>query len=320
MASDYYGELGVARTATADEIKKAYRKLVTKLHPDKHPGDKRGEARFKAVNSAYQVLGDAQKRALYDEFGEDGLREGFNPDMARAYASNVRARGAGGAGGRGGRGFNFEDMFTGDRGPGLGDLFGDLFGGRGAGRPGRAGGAGLRGSDVASEVTVDFRDAILGAELALTVQDGGSPITVRIPPGAVDGDRVRVPGHGAPGPFGGPAGDLVLSIRVKSHPHFERKGLDLYLDLPISVAEAYRGAKVRVPTSEGSVQLTIPKHAQSGQMVRLKGKGVTRKKEVGDLYVRFMIQLPQADHRDVEKAIAELEKYTKLDLRIGIEF
>lgn len=316
MASDYYGELGVARTATVDEIKKAYRKLVTKLHPDKHPGDKRGEARFKAVNSAYQVLSDPKKRALYDEFGEDGLREGFNPDMARAYGAPGRGRG--GAGGV--RGFNFEDMFAGaqrgGRGPNLSDLFGDLFAGRGGVR----GGTGPRGSDVGSEVTVDFRDAVLGAELTLTLQDGSAPVTVRIPPGATDGDRLRLAGHGAPGPYGGPPGDLVLAIRVRPHPHFERKGLDLHLDLPISVAEAYRGAKVRIPTPEGSVQLTVPKHSQSGQVMRLKGKGVTRKKEVGDLYVRFMIQLPQADHRDVDKAIGELEKFTKIDLRTELEF
>jgi curved DNA-binding protein len=314
MPSDFYADLGVPKTATADEIKKAYRKLAGKLHPDKNPGDKRAETRFKTVNRAYQTLSDPQKRSLYDEFGEEALREGFNADAARAYRAGPSGFGGGG-------GFHFEDMFThggGRRGVGgLGDLFGDLF--QGAGRqPGR--GAGLKGSDIGSEVTVDFREALLGAELHLTLQDGGAPITVRIPPGADDGDRLRVPGHGAPGPFGGANGDLVLAIRVRPHPYFERKGLDLYLDLPISVGEAYRGAKVRIPTPEGDVTLTVPKKTQSGQQLRLKGKGVHRKKEQGDLYVRFSIRLPASESKDVERAIDELERHTKEDLRAGIEF
>ncbi len=314
MPNDFYSELGISHGASPDEIKKAYRKLAGKLHPDKNPGDKRTEARFKSVNRAYQVLSDQKKRALYDEFGEEGLRDGFNPEMARAYGFGQATRGRGAPGGA--RGFNFEDMFAGGRGPNLSDLFGDIFSGRG----GQRGQSPMRGSDVASEVTVSFRDAVLGAELSLTVQDGGAPVTVRIPRGADNGDRVRVAGHGAPGPFGGPPGDLVLAIRVEPHPFFERRGLDLTLDLPISVAEAFKGSKVRVPTPEGSVQLTVPKHAQSGQLVRLRGKGVQRKKEVGDLYVRFLVRLPDTENRDVERAIADLEKYTKLDLRQKIEF
>jgi curved DNA-binding protein len=316
MPTDFYADLGVPKSANADEIKKAYRKLASKLHPDKNPGDKRAEARFKTVNRAYQTLGDPKKRSLYDEFGEEALRDGFNADATRAYQQGQTRHG-----GYSGGGFHFEDMFAGGgRGGGvggLGDLFGDLF--QGGGRPtGR--GVGMKGSDIGSEVTVDFREALQGAELHLTLQDGGSPITVRIPAGADDGDRVRVPGHGAPGPFGGANGDLVLAIRVRPHRYFERKGLDLYLDLPINVAEAYRGAKVRIPTPEGDVTLTVPKRAQSGQQLRLKGKGVHRKKDQGDLYVRFLVRLPDSDSKDVERAIDELERHTKDDLREGIEF
>jgi curved DNA-binding protein len=320
MATDFYGELGVSRTASADEIKKAYRKLAAKLHPDKNPGDKKTETRFKAVNRAYQALGDAKKRALYDEFGEEALREGFNAEAARSYRDAQVRFGRGGAGrgspggGAGGR-FGFEDMFTQPRGGGLGDIFGDLFqGARGAAR-----GGGVKGSDIASEVTVDFREALRGAELNLTLQDGGSPITVRIPPGADDGDRLRVAGQGAPGRFGGAHGDLVLAIRVRPHPWFERRGIDLHLDLPITVGEAYRGAKVRIPTPEGDVTLTVPKRAQSGQALRLKGKGVRRKKEVGDLFVRFLVKLPDSESRDVEQAIDELERHMNKDVRDGIE-
>jgi curved DNA-binding protein len=321
MATDFYGELGVSRTAAPEDIKKAYRKLAAKLHPDKNPGDKKTEARFKLVNRAYQTLSDPKKRALYDEFGEQALREGFNAEAARAFQNGQVSFGRGashgaGMGGGSGGGFHFEDMFTRSRGGGLGDLFGDLFqNGRGGSR-----GAGIKGSDIASEVTVDFHEALNGAELNLTIQDGGAPVTVRIPPGADDGDRLRVAGHGAPGPFGGASGDLVLAIRVRPHPWFERRGIDLHLDLPITVGEAYRGARVRIPTAQGDVTLTVPKRAQSGQVLRLKGKGVRRKKEVGDLFVRFLVKLPDADSRDVERAIDELERHMKKDVREGIQF
>ena len=167
---------------------------------------------------------------------------------------------------------------------------------------------------------MDFASALRGIELRLRVQDGGDEVTVRVPPGAGDGDRVRVPGHGAPGPYGGPAGDLVLVIRVQPHPHFERRGLDLHLDLPITVAEAYRGAKVRVPTPTGDVSLTVPRHAQSGQVVRLKGRGVQRKKETGDLYVRFLIKLPDGESQELEQAVDVLERATTGDVRAGIGF
>lgn len=316
MANDFYGELGVSRSASADEIKKAYRKLAAKLHPDKNPGDKKIESRFKSVNRAYQVLSDPKKRSLYDEFGEEALREGFNADAAREYAY-MRARGGRRAGGipGGGASFRVEDIFGGGRAAsGFGDIFGDLFQNvRGAQR-----GAGPKGPDIASEVTVGFLDALRGAELNLTLQNGSEPITVRIPPGADDGDRLRVPGQGAPGAFGGAPGDLVLAIHVQPHPWFERRGIDLHLDLPITVGEAYRGAKVPIPTPEGTVTLTVPKRAQSGQVLRLKGKGVRRKKEVGDLFVRFLVKLPDTDSRDVEQAINELERHMKKDVREGI--
>jgi DnaJ-class molecular chaperone len=321
MPTDFYAELGVSRSASADEIKKAYRKLAAKLHPDRNPGDKKTETRFKAVNRAYQTLSDPKKRGLYDEFGEPSTHESFNAEAARSYQNAQRSGFGGMGGGMGGGGIHFEDMFArggrGGGGVGLGDLFGDLFQG-GGGRSAR--GAGIKGSDIGSEITVDFRDALLGSELKLTLQDGGEPVTVRIPPGADNGDRLRVPGHGAPGPFGGANGDLVLAICVRPHPNFERRGLDLYLDLPITVAEAYRGAKVRIPTPKGDVTLTVPKHAQSGQRLRLKGKGVERKKEVGDLYVRFLVRLPDSDSQDVEHAIDELERHMSDDVRAELAF
>lgn len=314
MAADFYEVLGVQRSASEDEIKKAYRKLAAKLHPDKNPNDKKAEAKFKTVNNAYQVLSDAKKRKLYDEFGEEGLREGFDPNMARAYRRGGGRRGNGGNG-NGGHTVSFEEIFGGGGG-GVGDFFGDLFGG------GRRGGrrTAQKGSDVASVVTVDFKSAVLGASLAMRLQEGGETVTVRIPPGADDGDKVRVPGHGAPGLVGGPPGDLILEIRVTPHPRFERDGLDLKLDVPVTIGEAYRGAKVRVPTPYGAVTLTVPKRAQSGQIVRLAGKGVKRGKKEGDLYVRFQVKLPTGESPDIERAVDLLDKATGVDVRTGLEF
>ncbi len=312
MATDFYKELGVSRSATADEIKKAYRKLAGKLHPDRNPGDDAAEARFKRVNRANQVLSDKEKRALYDEFGEDGLREGFDADAYRAY------RRAASPGGRVhyGQGVNLEDLFRGGGGGqagGFGDLFGDMFSGGRAARTPRRGGA-----DVQSEVRVGFADAIRGVTLKLRVQDAAEAVTVRIPAGAGHGDKVRVKGHGAPGP-GGSKGDLILMISLEPHKFFERDGLDLYLDLPITVPEAYLGGKVRVPTIDGHVTLTVPKGAQSGQVVRLKGKGVKRKDKIGDLYVRFLVRVPDERTPEVKAAVETLASVDKTDdVRAGI--
>jgi len=318
MPADFYKELGVARGASDDEIKKAYRKLAAQLHPDKNPGDKKTEARFKNVNRAYQALSDTEKRKLYDEFGEEGLREGFNSAAARSYRSGPMPGGYRTRRGGGG-GVNVEDLFSSpgeSPGGGIGDLFGDLFS-----RSGRRGSSsGMKGSDIASEVSVDFISALRGAELKLRLQDGGDEITVRVPPGAGDGDKVRIPGHGAPGAYGGPPGDLILNIRVSKHPHFERSGLDLYLDLPITVGEAYRGAKVRVPTPDGAITLTVPKHAQSGQIARLKGRGVKRKTDQGDLYIRFQIKLPVGQSDEIEEAVNTLEAAMTGDVRADVHF
>lgn len=313
MAGDYYSELGVGRDASVDDVKKAYRKLAAKHHPDRNQGDASAEEKFKTVTRAHEVLADTEKRALYDEFGEEGLRAGFDPDAARAFRHGTGRVRSGGV--------NFEDLFRGGGGAGggggggIGDMFGDLFGGgRGRGRREQQ-----RGADLASQVTVDFADAIKGATLKLVLQDGGEPVTVRVPMGAKNGDRVRVRGHGAPGPSG-VQGDLVLTIVVRPHPYFERDELDLYLDLPITVGEAYFGGKVPVPTPGGIVTLTVPASARSGQVMRLRGRGVERQGNKGDLFVRFLVRLPEEESDEIEAAVNTLQEHTKENPRSGLYF
>ena len=309
MATDLYKDLGVSRGASQDEIKKSYRKLASQYHPDRNPNDKGAEERFKAINRAHQVLGDASKRALYDEFGEIALREGFDAEAARAYS---RARSP--FGGRpGSGGFSFEDILGGNGG-GIGDIFGDMF--RGGQRSARRA---TKGADVTSEVTIDLLSAIRGTQIMMSA-GGSGEIQVRIPPGAGDGDKVRVAGHGLPGQMGGAAGDLIISVRVEQHPHFERDGLDLKLDLPLTPGEAFDGAKVTIPTPDGDVTLKVPKSTQSGQVTRLRGKGVQRKGKTGDMYVRFLVRLPQTASKAVTKAISELDAAMtdEAPLRAGI--
>jgi curved DNA-binding protein len=316
MAESFYDVLGVSKTADADEIKKAYRKLAKDLHPDKNPGNKKKEDRFKKVNQAFDTLGDAKKRALYDEFGEEGLREGFDAEKVRAYKQWSTQQPAGGVrGGDGfGQGVRLEDLFGNARGStDASDMFGDLFG-----RASRRRGP-MKGHDLESEVTIDFASALRGTTIELRQRDGSAPVTVRIPAGADEGSRVRIAGHGGPSPNAGPAGDLILVIHVQPHPSFRREGDDLHLTLPITIAEAYKGAKVKVPTIEGSVALKVPPKSQSGSVVRLRGKGVARKgHEQGDLYVHFEVQIPTSDDAKVSSLVDEIEKLQTEDPRAKI--
>lgn len=318
MAEDFYSVLGVPRNADADAIKKAYKKLARDLHPDKNPGDKGKEARFKAVNRAYEVLGDANKRKLYDEFGEDALREGFDADKARAYRQ-WQQRGGNGFGG-GGR-VSLEDLFGGAVPGGSvhfdvegGDPFADLFG-----RARRPRGP-VKGRDVEQELHVDFASAVRGTTLQLRAPGAREAVTVRIPPGADEGSRVRIPGQGLPSPNGGPNGDLFLIVHVEPHPLFKREGDDLHLEVPITVSEAVKGAKVKVPTFDGPVAVKVPPETQSGTVLRLRGKGVARKgRDPGDLYVRFMVHVPKGASPELLRLVEELAAHEDTTLRDGLK-
>jgi len=322
MAEDFYGVLGVAKTADADAIKKAYRKLAQKLHPDKNPGNKQAETKFKSVNHAYDVLSHDDKRKLYDEFGEEGLREGFDAERVRQYKQwqsqpgSGRARGGYGGGG-GEQTVNLEDLFGGAAGGGsISDLFGDVIG-----RGGRRARGPMKGNDIGAETTIDFVSAVRGTSLELRAQNSSTPTVVRIPPGASEGSRLRIAGQGEPSPNGGPAGDLILIVHVQPHPFFKREGLDLHLDLPVTITEAYRGAKVKVPTPSGDVSLKVPEGTQSGGSLRLRGKGVTMKgKEPGDLYVHFQVRSPTTRSDEIGALIDKLGELSPDDPRSLIKF
>ncbi len=329
MAEDLYSVLGVKRTASAGEIKAAYRKLAAKLHPDKNPGNKSAEAKFKRINQAYQVLSDAKKRSLYDEFGDVALSDNFDAERARAYQRWAGARGGGGrGGGPSGQAFDLEDLLGGfagrsaGGGGGFGDLFGDLFGrARGSAARGGRGAAAMPVPDVESELTIDFVSAVRGTTAELQIEGRDEPVTVRIPPGATEGSKLRIKGEGAPSPYGGGRGDLILHIRVRPHPSFRMEGPDLHVDVPVTVGEAFFGAKIRIPTPDGFVNLKVPAGAQGGQAVRLRGKGVARPgKAAGDLYVHFQVKVPTTQAADAKEAVQLLERYADTGLRDKLVF
>jgi len=316
---DFYKILGVSRDVSPEDLKKAYRKLAKELHPDRNPDNKSAEERFKGVSAAYAVLSDGEKRKLYDQFGEMGLREGFDPEAYQAAA-----QGAAGYGG-----FDFGDIFGGQSrgrgGGGRGAHFEfnleDLLGGTGPGR-GAYVRAPRKGAELHSEVTVDFRDAVLGCtkELNLRSAEGERSLKVRIPAGVRNEGKIRLRGQGGPGSQGGPSGDLVLEVKVRKHPYFSIRGKELHVRVPVTPLEAYSGAKVSVPTPEGSVQLSIPAGSQTGSKLRLRGKGIREKgQKAGDLIARVEVVLPSGHSDEVEEALKAVQDAFHEDPRKDLE-
>jgi len=288
--ADPYSTLGVAKGASDAEIKSAYRKLAKELHPDRNKDNPKAAEKFSDATKAYDLLSDKMKRAQFDrgEIDADG-----NPAMPFGYGGGgFRGDPRGAQGGFGGDGADFADIFEG------------LFGGRAGGGP--FGGFGGRqapppkGANVAYRLSVSFIDAATQAPQRITLADGGT-IDLKLPAGVETGTQMRLAGKGQPGPGGN--GDGIVTITVKDHPFFERDGANIRLDLPVTLTEAVKGAKVKVPTVDGPVMLSIPAGSTSGKVMRLKGKGFSQKGGGrGDQLVRLMVDLP-GDDADLAKLV-----------------
>lgn len=310
MPRDPYEVLGVSRSATAEEINKAYRKLSKKYHPDRNPGDKTADANYKEVQSAHDILGDANKKAQYDQFGFAGSQTGF-PGGAGGFPGGGFP-GAGFPGGAGGMPFDpaaaqqLFDLFGGGMGGGGGNVdLNDLFGGgprrktRGQ-RPRRA-------EAVESEVTVPFDVAANGGSVAMEID--GHRIDVKVPAGIEEGKKLRVPAAATGG------SDVLLKVKIAPHPYFRREGSDIFLDVPVSIAEAVLGTKVDVPTLDGTkLTVTVPPGTSGGKKLRLRGKGIAG----GDQYLVFKVEVPagKVDDRSRE-LIEEFAKRNPQTVRAG---
>jgi curved DNA-binding protein len=314
MARDYYEVLGVARTATADEIKKAHRKAARKFHPDMNKNNPAATEKFKEIQEAYDVLSEPQKRQNYDQFGHAGVNAG--PAPSGGSDPFRRARGGGGSTWQANPNVTVEDFDFG--GGNYSDMFEQLFGGnrRGAGRGSRAAPPPQqRGQDIEHPVTLTFEQAARGSMLPLQINRDGNieTIEIKIPAGVKDGSRIRIKGKGQQG--NGDPGDLYIITAVQAHPYFRREGLDVYLELPVSVYEALLGTKVEVPTLDGPVSLTIPPGTGAGAKLRIKARGIARGEEKGDQYVQIKVAVPK-DLDDQDKAAIEaLEKKHPLNAR-----
>jgi DnaJ-class molecular chaperone len=263
LARDPYQELGVSRTATADEIRKAFRKLAKQHHPDANPGDKKAEDKFKLVSAAFDIVGDAEKRKKFDlgQIDADGRET---------------SRGFGGQ-------------------PGPGPFNAGPFGG---GQPG-GGGFSAKGSDIKARLDIDLEDAIKGGKKRVAFSDGRT-IDVTIPTGAQEGQTLRLKGQGSPGRGG--QGDALIELSIKPHPIYRREGEALVMDLPISIPDAVLGGKIEAPTPDGNVMLNVPKGSNSGQTLRLKGRGMPDAKgKRGDLLAKLVVTLPETVEEDLEK-------------------
>jgi len=286
LEKDYYAALGVSKTASDKEIKKAFRKLAREFHPDNNPDDAVAEARFKEINEAYDTLSDADERKEYDHAREMGYFVG-DPGGRQQYVRVEDLFGGQRAAGGGG----FQDLLG-----GLGDLFGQGGGRQYQPRP-------TPGRNLQADLSLSFHDALAGATKTVSVD--GRNIKVKVPKGISDGTRVRLAGKGEPGSAGGPAGDLFVRVHVAEHPIFERSGKrDLKIDVPVTFTEAALGAVVQVPTLDGTTKIRVPAGTQGGTVMKVSGKGVETANKTGDLLVTLRVNVP-TDLSETEKELLE---------------
>jgi curved DNA-binding protein len=307
--SDYYKTLGVSRGASKDEIQKAYRQLAKKFHPDLNPDDKTAKKKFQEVQQAYDVLSDEKKRQMYDQFGPEfeNIRQGptgGGGQMPPGWEGVDFSQFGGPGGGAGGASAaDIEELLRQFTGGGFHGGVGESFGpsprrrGRKSTQP---------GADVVHEVEIPFAKSIEGGEVVIRLRRPSGEVetlTVKIPPGIESGKTIRLRGQGEPAPGSGPAGDLLVTIRVAPHPFFSRDGMNLHVRVPVTVGEAALGAKVDVPTPHGTITMTVPPGTSSGKRIRAKGYGVRTKDGTrGDLYAEILIAIPKS----LDEASAEL--------------
>jgi molecular chaperone DnaJ len=285
---DFYKILGVSKGVSEAELKKTYRKLSRQFHPDTNPGDAKAEARFKEISEAYSVLSDKDQRAEYDQMRAmgPGARAGFGGGQGGGFP--------GGGGNFGGAGFE--------------DVFANLFGGGGGGFGGPRGPQ--RGQDLTTTQTLDFIDGVKGTTIKLSLRAGAEPTTIKIPAGVSDGQKIKIAGKGNPSPNGGPAGDLIITVTVKTHPVFTRDGNNIRVVVPITYVEAVLGATIQVPTLGGEpVKLKVAPGTPNGRVLRVKGRGVVTAKAEGDLLATVEIAVPSHVSDKAKKALEEFDGF-----------
>lgn len=320
---DYYDVLGINRGADEKEIKRAYRKLAKKYHPDINPGDKEAEQKFKELTEAYNVLSDAEKKKLYDQYGFAAFEEGHGPER------NYSGRGSYTTGGFGNGGTYQEFHFTHGNMDDMGDIFDDLFGDFFHGHGGSgfhsqstrgfgSGGFHQKGADAHADITISFDDAVFGCDKVLQIQEENgrsSSLQVHIPAGIDEGQSVRLKGQGAPGMGGGNNGDLMLKVHILPKPGYERKGNDVYVTVSIPYATAVLGGEVTVPTLTGKVVCKIAAGTQPGSKIRLKGKGIPSMKNPshkGDEYIVVQIAVPKTLTPEERQKLMDYDRACKV--------
>lgn len=281
MKRDYYEILGVDRNVTPEELKKAFKRLAIKYHPDKNPDNKEAENKFKEAAEAYEVLSDPSKRATYDQFGHQGVNSNFGQS--------------------GYRDVNINDIFNNIFGDEIfGDIFGDIFGGGRTRRP-------PRGRHVQMSLDLNLNDAVFGKSVEIRLPNSSKKVSVNIPPGVDTGNKIRLSGEGEPSQYGGENGDLYIVVNVLKHQFLEREGNHLYCEVPIRIDQAIIGAEIEVPTLTKNVLLKIPPETQTGKVFKLKDKGAgsIHGRSTGDLYVRVVVETPSKISGSQKKAIQE---------------